>query len=242
MSLTEALKPQQQAAKLIFPTKHTLNGVEAFLEDVSIEQRFPAPLHGFPAPGIGIDVGHHAAVEDRLPVLPAIVTTVQADDRSTKVKADRTRYSHHVWQGCTQKWRLTVVPGSGDKWRDDVAVAVAEGHDLIAFDLLVAVETDVVATLLRRCRGAVAVDDGHVEKVALMKPQHYDRENDIETATGLPASKGAINSRVVDLGAPFGVVCNRQLLPLTSQIQQFQDVVEYRMQRQLRWRTAAPHR
>jgi hypothetical protein len=75
--------------ELIFPTKHALNGIEAFLEYVSIEQRFPAPLGRFPASGIGMDIGHHAAIEDRLPILPAIVTTVQADDRSLKLKTNR---------------------------------------------------------------------------------------------------------------------------------------------------------
>jgi hypothetical protein len=127
-----------------------------------------------------------------------------------------------------------VVPRSRDKRRDDIAIAVAEGHDLIALDLLVSVEADVVATLFRsRCR-AISVDDGHVEEAALVEPQYHDRENDIETATGLPPSKGAINPGVVDLGAPLGVLCNRQLLPLTSQVQQFQDVVEQGMQGQLR--------
>ena len=88
-------------------------------------------------------------------------------------------------------------------------------------------------------RRAIAVDDGHIEKAALVEPQHYDRENDIETATGLPPPKGAINPGVVDLGAPLGVLCNRQLLPLTSQVQQFQDVVEQGMQGQLRCGAAA---
>ena len=86
---------------------------------------------------------------------------------------------------------------------------------------------------------AIAVDDGHIEKAALVEPQHYDRENDIETAAGLPPPKGAINPGVVDLGAPLGVLCNRQLLPLTSQVQQFQDVVEQGMQGQLRRGAAA---
>ena len=114
---------------------------------ISIEQRFPATLGGFPASGIGIDVGQHAAIEDCLSVLPAIVSTVQADDRSLKLKTNRTSDSHHVWQSRAQKWRFTVVPRSRDKRRDDIAIAVAEGHDLIAFDLLVPVETDVVAAL-----------------------------------------------------------------------------------------------
>jgi hypothetical protein len=114
-----------------------------------------------------------------------------------------------------------VVPRSRDKRRDDIAIAVAEGYDLIAFDLLVSVETDVVAALFCCRRRAIAVDDGHIEKATLVEPQHYDRGNDIETAAGLPPPKGAINPGVVDLGAPLGILCNRQLLPLTSQYSNF---------------------
>ena len=73
MQPAEAFEPEQQAAELILPAKHALNGIEAFLEYVSIERRLPAKFGEFPPPGIGIDVGHHAAVEDRLPILPAIV-------------------------------------------------------------------------------------------------------------------------------------------------------------------------
>ena len=43
----------------------------------------------------------------------------------------------------------------------------------------------------------------------------------------------------MDLGTSLGVLCNRQLLPLTSQVQQFQDVVEQGMQGQLRRGAAA---
>ena len=119
---------------------------KAFFEYVGIEQRFPATLGGFPASGIGIDVGQHAAIEDRLSVLPAIVSTVQADDRSLKLKTNRTSYSHHLWQGHAQKRRFTVVPiAATNGAMMTLTIAVAEGHDLIAFDLLVPVETDVVA-------------------------------------------------------------------------------------------------
>jgi hypothetical protein len=56
MQLTEALEPKQQTAELILPTKHALNGIKAFLEYVSIEQRFPAAFDKLPASGIGIDI------------------------------------------------------------------------------------------------------------------------------------------------------------------------------------------
>src|ERR1700682_3929197 len=219
MQLTEALEAKQQTAELILPTRHALNGIKAFLEYVSIEQRFPAAFGKFPASRIGIDIRHHAAAEDRLPVPPAIVTAVQADNRSLKVKASGTGHPHHVWQRLTKEWRFIVITGSCDKRRDDIAIPVTKGDDLIALDLLVSVEADVVAAFLRRRGRAIAVDDGHIEEVGLMEPQYHDRENDIETTVGLPSSKGAINTGIMDFREPSRVLCDRQFLPLTSYVE-----------------------
>src|SRR3982074_1111446 len=110
--MTEAFKAKQQAAELILPTQHALNGIEAFLEYVSIEQWFPATFGEFPASGIGIDIGHHAAVEDRLSILSAIVNAVQTDNRSLKINASRTGHAHHVWQRRAKQWRFVVITGS----------------------------------------------------------------------------------------------------------------------------------
>ena len=68
-----------------------------------------------------------------------------------------------------------MVAGSRDKRRDDIAIPVAEGNDLIALDLLMPVEADVVAPFLRRRGRTIAMDDGHVEKVGLTKPQYHGR-------------------------------------------------------------------
>jgi hypothetical protein len=51
------LEPVQQAAELILPAKHALNGIEAFLEYVSIEQRLPPRLVDFPPPGLALILG-----------------------------------------------------------------------------------------------------------------------------------------------------------------------------------------
>lgn len=92
-----------------------------------------------------------------------------------------------------------MISRGGDKWRDDIAIAIAEGNDLVSFDLLVSVEPDVVAAFLRRCRRAVAVDDGNVEEVGMMKVQYRLGEDRLETTVGLPPSKGAIDTGIVDL-------------------------------------------
>jgi hypothetical protein len=51
-------------------------------------------------------------------------------------------------------------------------MAVAEGHDLVALQLLVPVEADVVATLFGSCRGAITVDDCDIKPLVLVKFQH----------------------------------------------------------------------
>ena len=88
MYLAEAFEPEQQAAKLILPTKHTLNGVEPLLEYRGIEERLAAAFRRFSASGIRIDVWHYAAVENRLPVAPAIVDAIKAHERASEIDAD----------------------------------------------------------------------------------------------------------------------------------------------------------
>ena len=48
MQLAEAFEPEQQVAEFVLPAKHTLNGVEPFLEgDVSPYVDGPLPARGF---------------------------------------------------------------------------------------------------------------------------------------------------------------------------------------------------
>jgi hypothetical protein len=112
-----------------------------------------------------------------------------------KLKANRLGNAHYHWQSVAQPWRLIPVTRSSNKRRDDVAIAVAEGHDLVAFDLLVPAKSDVVAAFLRCCRRAVAMDDRGVEELGLMKLQYRPREDRFETAIRLPPAKRAIDPR-----------------------------------------------
>ena len=57
MQLAEAFEPEQQAAEFVLPAKHTLNGVEPFLEDRRVEKWLTAAFGGLPVPGIRLDVG-----------------------------------------------------------------------------------------------------------------------------------------------------------------------------------------
>src|ERR1700681_1785553 len=97
MQVAETFEPEQQAAEFVLPAKHTLNGVEALLEDRLVEDWFAAAFREFPTPGIGVDVWHHAAVENRLPVSRAIVNAIQAHDCSSQIEADGGGDPRHHW-------------------------------------------------------------------------------------------------------------------------------------------------
>jgi hypothetical protein len=131
------------------------------------------------------------------------------------------------------------LPNCRNKRRDDIAIAIAEGDDLIALDLLVPAETDVVAALLRRCRRTVAVDDGCIEEVLLIKRRHRACKNGVKTAIRLPLPKRAINPRVMNFRAALSSFFNRQFFPLTPEIEHLQDIVEDRMHGEFgRWASA----
>jgi hypothetical protein len=79
-------------------------------------------------------------------------------------------------------------------------MAVAESHDLVAFQLLVCVEADVVATLFG-CRGwAITMDDRDIKQLVLVKLHHRAGENGIDAANGLPSPEGIIDAGIVDFG------------------------------------------
>ena len=83
------------------------------------------------------------------------------------------------------------------------------------------------------------MNDRGIEKVVLMELQHRAGKNGVDAAIGLPPSPDAINARVVSFRVAFAILVDRQLLPLTPQIKQLQNVVEDLMKAQLRRRTAA---
>ena len=133
-----------------------------------------------------------------------------------------------------------MVAGRRHKWRDDITVAIAEGNHLVALYFLVATETKVVPAFLRRSRRAVAMNDRGIEQARAMKDPDRCRENRIKAAMRFPIPEHAINPGMVNLRMPLLVLLNRQLLPLAAQIQKPQNIVEDRVQRQLRCRATPP--
>src|SRR5258706_16175665 len=117
MQLAETLEPDQQATELILPAENTLDGVEPLVEYRGIEERLAAAFRRFSASGIRVDVWHHAAVENRLPVTPAIVDAIKAHDRASKIKADGISDPCHHRQRFTEEWRFVVIAGRGYEWR-----------------------------------------------------------------------------------------------------------------------------
>src|ERR1700738_4427212 len=105
--------------------------------------------------------------------------------------------------------------------------------------MLVSAIPDVVAAFLRCSRRAVAVDDGKVQDLVLMKFMYRARKDPVDAAISLPAPHLPVDTRVVDFGAAFVISFDRQHHPLTPHIERLQDVVEDLVQRQRRWRTAS---
>ena len=220
VQLAEAIEPKQQSPELIFPAEHPLDGVEPLFENGGVEERLAASLGGFSTAGIGVDVGDHPAIENGFAVNPAIVDPIQADDSSFKVNANSIGDARHQRQGFPQKRRFIAIARRRNKRSDHIAAPIAEGDNLVAFHFLVTAEPDVVAAFLRRCRRSVAVDDGGVEEIGLMKLRHRACKNGVKTAISLPFSKGAINARVVNFCTTFLISFDRQFFPLTRQIKQ----------------------
>src|SRR5277367_4594119 len=83
------------------------------------------------------------------------------------------------------------------------------------------------------------MNDRRVATTVLMKPRHRASENGVHAAVVHPSPPDAVNARVVRFRVAFAILVDRQLLPLTTQIQDLQNVVEDLVKTQLRCRTAA---
>ena len=238
MQRTYAFKPKQQTTELILPTKHALDRIEPLFENGGVEKRLAASLGGFSPAWIGVDVGDHAAIENCFAVLPAIIDAIQADDGPLEAKANRMGEACHLRQGFAKHRRFIAIAGCCNKWRNHIAIAVAESDDLIAFHFLVAAEPNVVATFLRRRCRPIPMNDGRVEKICLKKGRYRPGKNGVKTTIGLPSSKGAVNSRVMNFRVALPILFDRQLLPLAAHVKLLQNVIEDCVQGKLRGRTA----
>ena len=119
-------------------------------------------------------------------------------------------------------------------------MAIAEGHHFVAFQVLMPVESEIVAAFLCHCRRPVTVNDAEVKMPFEGQYRHRSRENCIEAPMNFITPKCSIDSGVVNFWLPLFVLFDGQLLPLTTEVQEFQNIVENLVQRELRLGTATP--
>ena len=86
--------------------------------------------------------------------------------------------AHHTGDACELRQRFSqrrrfvaIAPGCHER-RNHVAVPITEDDDLVALDLLVATEAEVIASFLGCCGRAITVNDGDVQTIVLSKPEH----------------------------------------------------------------------
>ena len=123
-----------------------------------------------------------------------------------------------------------TIAGGCHKRGDDIAVAIAEGNHFVAFQMFVPTKSEIIPTLILCCRRSITVDDADIEAIVLVKMQHRARENNIKATAIFEAPEGPIDPGVVDLRSSIFVLFNGQLLPLTAEVQQLEDVIKNRMQ------------
>lgn len=75
-----------------------------------------------------------------------------------------------------EKNRKSSSIGRIHERRDDVAVAVTKGDHLAAFEMLLPAIPEVVSAFLRSGRRAVAVNDGKLKQLVLMKSIYRARK------------------------------------------------------------------
>ena len=86
------------------------------------------------------------------------------------------------------------------------------------------------------------MNNRRIETAVLVKPRQRASENGVHAAVVHPSPPSAINARVMRLRVAIAILVDRQFLPLTTQIQDLQNVVEDLVETQLRCRTAATDR
>lgn len=101
--------------------------------------------------------------------------------------------------------------------------------------------SEIIAAFQSRSRRPIAVDNADVKVFFLLLRRHRTREHGIEAPVGFIAPKGSIDPGVVNFRLPLFVLFNGQFFPLTAEVQEFKDIVEYCVLIELRLRTATPH-
>jgi len=169
VQFANALETQQSPLELVFPAEDPLNGVEPLLENDGIKKLLGPGLWCLSCADIFVDVESRPPIEDGLAVAPAVVHTVQAHDHPSQAKTNGLGDRFELRQCFSKHGGLITVAKCRHQWNDHIAVSITEDDRLVAFDLLVATEANVVATLLRCGSGAITVDDADVKMSGLLQ-------------------------------------------------------------------------
>ncbi len=133
------IEPYKKPFELILPCENSLYGSKPLIKNRKIKHRLATPLGLLPVPLIRLDVGFHARIEDFFAVCMAIIDSIKTHSRSFKVEAysfcDVLQWTHcFPYQG-----RLVSVARCKYHRRNDIAVAITYGDDLIPLHVLMAV-------------------------------------------------------------------------------------------------------
>ncbi|MCY7278776.1 MAG: hypothetical protein LH702_34840 [Phormidesmis sp. CAN_BIN44] len=131
---------------------------------------------------------------------------IQTDDSFVQLDSDLLSDTCHLRQRFVQERRLMSIARGCHKWREHIAVAIAEGNNFVPFEVLVPTESEVIAAFVRGCRRPISMNNADVEVFFLVKLRHRPLENGIKASLGFKASKGKIDSGVVNFRPPLFVL------------------------------------
>lgn len=183
VQFADALETQQQSLELVFPTEDSLNGVEALFEDGEVKELLGPALCCLSATWIGVDVGSHSSIENGLSIDPAIVGTVQANDDSPQAKTNGFGDSFELRQCFSKHGGLILIAWRRHQWNNHIAVSVTEDDHLVALEFLVTTEANVVASLLCRGGGAIAVQDANIKMTGLLQSKYRVSKHGVDAAS-----------------------------------------------------------
>ena len=89
MVSTDDFKSQKEPFEFVLPSKDSLNGPEAFFEDLLTEEGLASSFGGFSVSFVRINIGGHPRIEYLLTVCSTIINTIKAYNGFSKKHPNR---------------------------------------------------------------------------------------------------------------------------------------------------------
>ena len=137
MSSLNMLKPQQQPLEFVLPRKGPIDTGSEGMDDF-IKQTLSSTFRSLSDTGILFDVGDHAGIEHALAIVRGIKAGVEIQIGASEVQTDRFGHSLQGFQSLWQQDHIRLIDGSHWAWRDDIAMVVGNGDNLLALLMFVA--------------------------------------------------------------------------------------------------------